>query len=72
MALQVLTQFTDLTTLDGLVKIAHIPALREHFTRAFKEIHEVRRQQWDHLAQHGYRVFDFEEFLRTRGQCQET
>ncbi|MCJ1364159.1 hypothetical protein MMC16_003268 [Acarospora aff. strigata] len=57
-----------LTTLDALTKISHFPALRERFKAAFKQIHESRADKWQAMVAKGYRVFDFEEFLRTRVQ----
>ncbi|KAL9117613.1 MAG: hypothetical protein Q9187_005848 [Circinaria calcarea] len=68
----VLTKVIDLTTLDGLVKISHFPALRKRFTIAFGEIHQSQQQRWGVLVEKGFRVFDFEEVLRTRERSRDS
>lgn len=59
-----LTFFTGYFTLDGLLKIAHFPALREHFRVSFSQIAESRQKEWESLSANSYLVFDYKEVLR--------
>ncbi|MCJ1312674.1 hypothetical protein MMC25_006350 [Agyrium rufum] len=51
-------------TLDGLLKIAHFPLLREHFRTNFARIAESRQKEWESLAANHYLVFDYQAVLR--------
>ena len=53
-------------TLDGLLRIAHSPAMREHFRVSFSQIVESRQKEWDSLTADHYLVFDYKEFLHHR------
>jgi hypothetical protein len=66
-----LTASTANITLDGLLKIAHFPALREHFRAGFSQIVASRQREWERLATEGYLVFDYKEFLRVRVGTQD-
>lgn len=50
-----------------MLKIAHFPVLREHFKDQFQSIMSAHEAEIDSLSQQGYKTFDFEEFLQSRG-----
>lgn len=54
-------------SLDGMLKLAHFPATREEFAAQFERIIQERSELWANLSQRGYRVFDCEQFLNSRG-----
>ena len=54
-------------SLDGMLKLAHFPATREEFAAQFERIILERSELWANLSQRGYRVFDCEQFLNSRG-----
>ncbi|KAL8660348.1 MAG: hypothetical protein Q9202_006619 [Teloschistes flavicans] len=59
-----LTHSADHVTIDGLLKVAHFPALRERFRTSFSRIVESRQKEWESLAAKSYLIFDYQEFFR--------
>ena len=58
-------------SLDGMLKIAHFPVTRAGFAASFAQIVESKVELWRSLAAQGYRTFDYEQLLRSRGSIQE-
>lgn len=54
-------------SLDGMLKIAHFPATRERFSMEFGHIVDSMVGRWGLLSQSGYKSFDHEHFLHSRG-----
>ena len=52
-----------ITTIDGLLKMAHFPALRDHFYTSWTQLLHCRTREWEDLASQGYSVFDYEGFF---------
>jgi hypothetical protein len=57
-------------TLDGLLKVAHFPLLREHFRAWFTQIVEENQEKWKMLVVDGYWAFDYKDFLHNSGVTQ--
>ena len=54
-------------SLDGMLKIAHFPVTRAGFAASFAQIVESKAELWRSLALQGYRTFDYEQLLRSKG-----
>jgi hypothetical protein len=53
-------------SLDYLLKIAHFPSLRLIFREQFARIIKSRTAEWERYLENGYKVFDYQAFLRLR------
>ena len=51
------------TTIDGLLKMAHFPTLRDHFHTSWTQLLHCRAREWEDLAIQGYAIFDYEGFF---------
>ncbi len=58
-------------SLDGMLKIAHFPATRKRFAMTFAQIVESMAHRWNLLAKSGYKTFNYEQFLNSRGAYQD-